>query len=110
MEEVVMLKNINKHEFASAIKQSYKLMSEMSAANMARKLIQSLDSSLEPAVIAWINGEPVPDVAVDQYSINKILIIRNNCDYLEAFKLLSEYKDNPTLGEKNIWQLIHGKR
>lgn len=105
-----MLQNINQHEFASAIKQSFILMSEMSAKNMARKLIHSLDSSLEPAVIAWINGEPVPDIVVDQYSINKILKIRNSCDYLEAFKLLSEYKENPTLGEKKIWQLIRDKR
>ena len=82
-------------------------MTDTSAANKAVQLIQTLDYELEPAVIAWISGLDIPDITIGKYSIIKILGIRQSCDYLEAFKLLSEYKRNPIEGEKKIW---HSKR
>ena len=98
-----MLNSVDVNTFAAAIKQSYKLMNDTSAANMAAKLIQTLDITLEPAVIAWIAGQDIPDITVGKYSVTKILGIRNSSDYLDAFKLLSEYKINPEKGEKSIW-------
>lgn len=98
-----MLTSVDVNVFATAISQSYKLMNDTSAVNMAKKLIETIDSVLEPAVIAWIAGQDIPDISVGKYSITKILGIRNSCDYLDAFKLLSEYKLNPEEGEKNIW-------
>ena len=98
-----MLNSIDTNAFAAAIKQSYKLMTDTSASNMAGQLIQTLDEILEPAVTAWIAGQDVPDIAVEKYSITKILSIRHSSDYLEAFKLLSEYRQDPERGEKGIW-------
>lgn len=101
-----MLNSVDKNTFATAIKQSYKLMDDASASNMAEKLIQTLDPILEPAVIAWIEGQAIPDITAGKYSVTKILGIRNSKDYLDAFKLLSEYKLNPEGGEKSIWHPI----
>ncbi|MDR0918189.1 MAG: hypothetical protein LBM93_02915 [Oscillospiraceae bacterium] len=105
-----MLKNIDITKLTDAIKQTYKTSTEASAENIAKQLIEQLDILLEPALSAWIYGEPVPDITVDKYSVNKILKIRNSSDYLEAFKLLSEYKNDPVSGEKHIWKPIRGKR
>lgn len=102
-----MLNSVDANVFAAAIKQSYTLMTDTSASNMAAQLIEKLDESLEPAVIAWISGENIPDIAVEKYSIEKILKIRGSRDYLDAFKLLSEYKQDPEKGERGIW---HPKR
>lgn len=99
-----MLNSVDINTFAAAIKQSYKLMNETSAANMAAELIRTLDDVLEPAVTAWIGGQDIPDITIGKYSITTILGIRNSSDYLEAFRLLSEYKLNPEKGEKRIWQ------
>ncbi|MCL1914028.1 MAG: hypothetical protein FWG10_09170 [Eubacteriaceae bacterium] len=104
MEGLVMLSSIDLNLFAAAIKQSYKLMTDTSAANMATKLIQTLDPTLERAVIAWISGHDIPDITIGKYSITTILNIRNSCDYLDAFTLLSEYKLSPEKGEKRIWR------
>lgn len=84
-----MLKSVDVNTFATAIKQSYKLMNDTSATNMSVKLIQTLDVTLEPAVTAWIAGQDIPDISIGKYSIMKILGIRNSSDYLEAIKLLS---------------------
>lgn len=101
-----MLSSIDTDTFAAAIKQSYNMMTESSAKNSAAKLIQSLDAELEPAVAAWIAGQDVPDTTIGKYSVTKILGIRSSSDYLEAFKLLSEYKQNPEKGEKSIWRPV----
>ncbi|MBQ7593732.1 MAG: hypothetical protein IJU48_05195 [Synergistaceae bacterium] len=99
-----MLKSINVNLFAKAIEQSYKFFDESRSLKLAEHLINSLDEELEPSVLAWINGEEVPDVEAGNYSINKILGIRNSSDYLEAFTLFTEYKLDPENGEKKIWQ------
>ncbi len=98
-----MLRSVDVKAFAIAIKQSYKLMNDTSALNMASKLTETLDIIVEPAVHAWIAGQNIPDIEIGKYSVSKILGIRNSCDYLEAFRLLSEYKLEPEKGEKNIW-------
>jgi hypothetical protein len=105
-----MLKTIDKQQFADAIRQSYKTMTEVSSLNLAIKLMESLDESLEEAVKAWIEGKEIPDIATDKYSVNKILTIRNNSDYLEAFRLLSEYINDPQTGEKLIWKPVRDMR
>ena len=99
-----MLHNINHQEFANAIRQSYKTMTDASSFNLAAQLMESFDASLEEAVKAWIEGKEIPDTAFEKYSINKILSIRNNSDYLEAFELLSDYIRDPVIGEKRIWK------
>ena len=104
-----MLQNINHQNFAESIKQTYKTMTDVSSSNLAAQLIDSLDVSLEEAVRAWIEGKEIPNVTFEKYSINKILSIRNNSDYLEAFRLLSDYTQNPTVGEKKIWKPIRGR-
>ena len=86
-----MLQGIDINSFAAAIKQSYKMMTDTSSINLAAQLVQVLDEDLKEAVEAWIAGKEIPDVSIGKYSINKILTIRNNSDYLQAFKLLSEY-------------------
>lgn len=98
-----MLHSVDKNDFASAIKQSYKLMTDAGASNLATQLIQTLDSALEPAVSAWITGQDIPDIAAGQYSVTKILRIRRSSDYLDAFRLLSEYMQDHEEGEKAIW-------
>lgn len=98
-----MLNSVDADAFAAAIKQSYKLMTDTSAANMAAQLIERLDESLEPAVTAWISGGDIPDIAAGKYSVTKILRIRGSSDYLDAFRLLSEYKQDPEKGERRIW-------
>jgi hypothetical protein len=105
-----MLLSIDKEKFAEAIKQSYKMMNDVSSLTLATQLIESLDVFLEEAVEAWIEGREIPDVAFDKYSVKKILSIRNNDDYLEAFRLLSEYKKDSAIGEKQIWKPIRGRR
>ena len=105
-----MLKTINHQSFAEAIKQSYKTMTEVSSSILASQLIESLDTSLENAVKAWISGTDVQDVAFEKYSVNKILSIRNSNDYLEAFRLLSDYIKDPEAGEKRIWKPAHNRR
>ena len=109
-EKMQMLNSIDRESFAGAIQQSYKTMTETSSNNLAAKLIDTLDSSIEGAVTAWIKGDEVPDISFEKYSINKILAVRNSDDYLEAFKLLSEYVKNPVIGEKHIWKPIRCKR
>jgi len=98
-----MLQTINKENFACAIKQSYKGMTEEIANSMASELVELLDPTLEEAVSAWIEGVEVPDVAFEKYSISKILTIKNSTNYLEAFKLLSSYINDPEAGEQEIW-------
>lgn len=105
-----MLQNIDQQKFAIAIKQSYKTMTEVSSVNLALQLIDLLDATLEEAVIAWIEGSEVPDIAFEKYSVNKILSIRNNSDYLEAFRLLSDYIKDPAAGEKRIWKPVRIRR
>ena len=105
-----MLQEIDHQSFAMAIKQSYKTMTDLSSSNLASQLTESLDASLETAVKAWITGNDVPDVAFGKYSINKVLSIRNNNDYLEAFKLLSDYINDPVTGEKRIWKPVRSVR
>ena len=105
-----MLNHIDIEKFALAIKQSYKTMNDISSANLASKLIETLDECLEEAVIAWIDGKEIPNIEVDKYSIDKILSIRNNSDYLEAFSLLSDYKQDAVFGEKQIWKPIRRRR
>jgi len=98
-----MLNNISRQYFSSAIEQSYRTMTDESSNNLAAQLIESLDISLEAAVNAWIDGVDIPNVSYEKYSINKILSIRNSSDYLEAFRLLSDYIKDPQAGEKRIW-------
>jgi hypothetical protein len=99
-----LLKTIDHGAFARAINQSYDTLSEVGSANLATRLIRDLNSMLEPAVEAWITGQDIPDVAAGQYSVNKILAIRNSRDYLETFRLLSEYIEDSAEGEKKIWR------
>lgn len=98
-----MLKNVSLDAFSQAIEASYITIDKKSADNFARRLMESIDSEIEPAVLAWIEGSEIPDIGISKYSIKKILTIRNDMDYLEAFQLLTEYKHNPDLGEKKIW-------
>jgi len=105
-----MLNNVDIEKFALAIRESYKIMTDISSINLATKLVETLDEELEVAVIAWIEGKEVPNIEVGKYSINKILAIRNNSDYLEAFNLLSNYKQDAFSGEKQIWKPIRGRR
>jgi len=104
-----MLQGINQQNFAIAIKQSYKTMTDISSSNLAKQLIASLDASFEEAVSAWIEGKDVPDVVFEKYSVNKILSIRRNSDYIEAFRLLSDYINDPVIGEKRIWTPTRGR-
>lgn len=105
-----MLHNIDQQSFTTAIKQSYEMMTDVSSSNLAAQLIESLDTALEEAVKAWIEGAEIPNVVANKYSINKILSIRNNSDYLEAFRLLSGYIKDPAAGEKCIWTPARGRR
>jgi hypothetical protein len=105
-----MIENIEIRQLTDAIKQTYKTSTEASAQNIAKLVIEQTDDILEPALSAWINGTPIPDIVVGNYSINKILKIRNNSDYLEAIRLLSEYKNDPVSGEKHIWKPMRGIR
>jgi len=98
-----MLKTIDHHSFAVAIQRSSKNMTDVSSANLATQLIASLDASLEEAVKAWISGDEVPNVSFGKYSLTKILDIRNHNNYLEAFRLLTDYINDPVAGEKSIW-------
>lgn len=98
-----MLLNVSLEAFSKAISDSYSTIEEIDRKNVANQLMESIDGEIEPAVIAYVNGNEIPDIHIGQYSINKILAIRNNLDYLEAFLLLTEYKSDPVLGEKNIW-------
>lgn len=105
-----MINNINVQKFASAIQQTYKTMTEVSSNNLAQNIIENLDERLEVALLAWIEGEDIPDVAYGEYSISKILTCRNSHDYLMAIRMLSDYIKDPVEGKKQICRPILGRR
>lgn len=98
-----MLLNVSLEAFSKVISDSYSIMKEIDTKNVAKQLMESIDGEIEPAVIAWVNGDEIPDIHIGQYSINKILAIGTDLDYLEVFLLLTEYKNDPVLGKKKIW-------
>lgn len=104
-----MLKDIEVSKLAEAINQTYKTMNEKTSLSLARKIIQETDERLEPAVAAWINGTPIPDINYGEYSISKILKCRNSTDYLMAIRLLSLYMTSPEEGLKQIRKPIRGR-
>ena len=104
-----MLQNVNAEKFAETLKQSYKTMNDVSATNLASKLIAELDERLEDAVLAWIEGKDIPNVSHDEYSISKILAYKNSHDYLMAIRFLSEYIKDPIEGKKQICRPIHSR-
>lgn len=105
-----MVNNIDVQKLASAIQQTYKTMTEVSSNNLATSIIENLDERLEMALLAWIEGEDIPDVTYGEYSISKILTCRNSQDYLMAIRMLSDYIKNPVEGKKQICRPILGRR
>lgn len=105
-----MLHSIDQQAFAAALRQTYTRMTPESSTDTALSLIKSLDDSLEQAVLAWIQGEAVPDVSDGKYSLEKILAIRGTGDYVEAFQLFSEYRTDHIKGEKSIWRPTRSRR
>lgn len=105
-----MLQNINAEKLAEAIRQTYKTMNEVSSVNLAAQIVEGLDQRLESALLAWIDGEEVPDVSYEEYSISKILTCRNSHDYLMAIRMLSDYIKDPIEGKKQIRRPIRGRR
>jgi len=105
-----MLKNVDKDKLIAAISSYYKFQTEVSAIRLAEEYINTIDPIFEEAVQCWLEGLPILNVIIGEYSVNKVLSIRNSTDYLNVLKLLSVYKDDPVLGEKLIWKSIRGCR
>ena len=76
----------------------------VAAHNIAKELIETGHPSLEASLNAWINGLPLPSDVNEKYPVSTILEIRNNQNYIEAFRLYSRYKEDPEMGEMLIWK------
>ena len=103
-----MLQSINFENFAKTIKQTHKTMNEASSI----MLIAELEYRLGGGIMAWIEGEDIPGVPYDKYSISKILAYRNSHDYLLAIRFLSEYIKAPIGGKSKYADpfVVDGRR
>jgi len=96
------MKIIDMERFESAIRETYPHMTPDVAARSAELWIRSIDPMLYDALNCWIDKKPVPDVRHGEFSINRIVNLRADGDYLNAMILLSEYIRDPIAG----WALI----
>ena len=98
---------VNEEAFARAIQQTYKGYDDQGALGYARLWAQRLRPELEQAVTCWIQGERVPNVSYQpeggkEYSIESIMLLRGKEDVMEAMLLLSDYMNDPRVGELRI--------
>ena len=77
-------------------------MPEQLVANMADMYLQDMDPRLYPALTSWINREPVENVTWGEFSLEKIMMIRGNDNYLDAMVLLSAYMQDEKKGRARI--------
>jgi hypothetical protein len=88
----------------------------------AKMFINNIDESLEPGVLAWIEGKKLPNISYRKYSISDIMrcrgsedyvltykddqsyiiIHKDRQDYLNAIRILSTYMFDSNLGEMMI--------
>jgi hypothetical protein len=125
-----MLKNIDLEKFIKAIDIEDEIdgteYGHDSNCKYAKMLINLINEILEPGVLAWIEGEELPNLSYEKYSISDIMtrrgskdhvltykddksyitIYKNREGYINAIRLLSIYMMSSELGEKLInWRI-----
>ena len=98
---------IDMNAFAKAITETYAGYSEEAAARQAEIWAERLHPMLEEAVKCWIAGEAVPDVSYtapdgESFSIESIISLRGENDYMRAMLLLSDFINDPRRGRNRI--------
>ena len=86
------------------IKKQYNLP-PAAVAGFARKLSDCCDE-LKQNLTEWLDEKPLSDIKIrDKYTINMVLNLHGNNDFISAFTALDAYAKNPT-AEIRIWQGI----
>ena len=98
---------VDLNKFAEAIRDTYPGYTEQAAANQSELWAQRLHPMLEEAVRCWIAGEPIENVSYqapdgESFSIESIMDLRGDNDWLHAMLLLSDFINDPTRGRNRI--------
>ena len=96
------MESIDLQHFSSAIRRQYPGLTQKMADGYARLWVQKMEPQLIPALLCWINQEPLPAVEHHGMTLKKVLAICGDGDELQAMLLLSEYIRDPKVGMARI--------
>lgn len=96
-----LIMEISKEKLSLKILQTYQY-SEVMANNIAQDLLTHAPASLIPSIRAWVDGTPLPEDSSEEYSVSRILRLRGNNDFIEAFRLYIAYSQDPEMGKSMI--------
>ncbi len=99
--------NVDLQRFGKAIRETYPGYNEETSVRQAKLWAERLDVAVEEAVKCWIAGEAIPDIAYtapngETFSIERIIAVRGENDYLRAMLLLSDFINDPKRGRNRI--------
>ena len=96
------MSEINRDVFVKALCEQNPGMPAVLMGNIADTYLKDIDPRLYPALNCWINRKPVENVTYGSYSLERIMQIRGNNDYLQAMVLLSAYMKDEKRGSAMI--------
>ncbi|MBO6046798.1 MAG: hypothetical protein J6P61_03505 [Erysipelotrichaceae bacterium] len=98
--------NVNKKALIERIKEAAPHASEKWYDNYAERLITTIDDTLITNVEEWINHQPLSPIGVGdkKYTINLVLSMRGNNDFLSALEDLNDYMLHGSAYEMRLWR------
>lgn len=68
----------------------------------AAQILEQVEPALYPALRSWLNAQPVGDFAHGEFTLQQIVGIRGDGDYLNAIVLMSKYMRDEKVGRALI--------
>ena len=101
-----MLRNVQTEELTAAILTENAGIGEAMARRLAQKVRDETDERLEKNVLEWLEKKEISKLVLGDYSIQLIMQIRGNNDFLGALLAMNDYLADPELGARKIWRAI----
>jgi len=99
--------DINVRDLVSVIRKRNPELDEKYVDHYAKELLKNLDDRLVPNLREWMDGKPVTDIWIGKYSVNAVMSIRGDTDFLSALEAMNTYLQDEEAGIALIWR---GKR
>ena len=93
---------IDEIQLANAIRSAFPGLGDSGSLKRARDLLADTDPRLAPNINEWLQGGPVSDIRIGKYSINAIMAIRGERDFLSALEAMNLYLRDSAGGERLI--------
>ena len=71
----------------------------------AERIVRETDERLEGNVREWLEGRPLTNTVLGDYSVPLIMQIRGNNDFFGALTAMNDYLADPETGARRIWRL-----